>query len=302
MTAETGNAGPVGYFHRKANEAGFVAITCTCGGNTSSGGGWNNHNPRITGWDDFDYISAVINRVRQSDNCNDAFVCGFSKGGHTAYAYACERPEMIKAVSSVDESMVPANVPTAPVPAIAFHGTADGLVSFTMGRDALETWRRLDGRSADVRTTARCCEQREDCQGSSSMAHRAPGTDVTGGSFPKAGAGARISGGATFARPTGCQAGTCGVERKEARPGPERRGRACPQAFPAFHPARACLSPPHSCRLELMRRIHLLSSALVLVLAFGCAGPRSTEVRMARSEISKAPSSSSTPGIGQMRP
>jgi poly(3-hydroxybutyrate) depolymerase len=148
MTAELGNAGPVGYFHRQAGQAGFISVTCTAGGkaNGDPSAGWDNQNPRTTGWDDIDYISEVISRVKQSDNCNDAFVCGFSKGGHMAYAYACERPGTVKAVGSVDEFMqLEANIPSAPLPAIALHGTADNAVSFTMGRDTLEAWRTLDG-------------------------------------------------------------------------------------------------------------------------------------------------------------
>ena len=43
-----------------------------------------------------DYTAEVIDRVRQSDNCNDAFICGLSKGGHMAYAYACVRPATLR--------------------------------------------------------------------------------------------------------------------------------------------------------------------------------------------------------------
>jgi poly(3-hydroxybutyrate) depolymerase len=140
--------GPATYFHRKANQAGFLVVSCSCAGNASGnpGTGWNNHNPRITGWEDMDYTTEVINRVRLSDNGNDAFICGFSTGGHTAYAYACERPSTLKAASSVDEFMgLTTNIPTAPLPVIAFHGTSDGAVSYTMGKDTLDAWRTLDG-------------------------------------------------------------------------------------------------------------------------------------------------------------
>ena len=74
---------------------------------------WNNDDPRITGWEDMDYTTEVINRVKQSDNCNDAFICGLSKGGHMAYAYACERPATLKAACSVDEFMgLTSNIPS----------------------------------------------------------------------------------------------------------------------------------------------------------------------------------------------
>jgi poly(3-hydroxybutyrate) depolymerase len=140
--------GPYAFFHRKADQAGFVSITCSSAGNSSGdpGTGWKNHDPRTIGYEDIDYITEVINRVKQSDHCTDAFIWGFSTGGHTAYAYACERPWMVRAVSSVDEFMgLTSNIPTAPLPVIAFHGTADTSVSYTLGRDTVDAWRMLDG-------------------------------------------------------------------------------------------------------------------------------------------------------------
>jgi hypothetical protein len=93
-----------------------------------------------------DYATAVIDRVTLSDNCNDAFICGLSKGGHMAYAYACERPDKLKAACSVDEFMgLTSNIPTAPVPIIAFHGTADSNVPYTMGKDSADAWRTING-------------------------------------------------------------------------------------------------------------------------------------------------------------
>src|SRR6185436_18226620 len=72
-----------------------------------------------------------------------------SKGGHMAYAYACERPQKIKAASSVDEFMNRwQNVPAVPVPIISFHGTADGNVPYYMGRDSIDLWRAENGLTA----------------------------------------------------------------------------------------------------------------------------------------------------------
>src|SRR5664279_1182207 len=86
-------------FHRKAGQAGFIVVTCAFAGNSTGnpGTGWNADNPRISGYEDYDYLTEVINRVKASENSNDAFITGLSKGGHIALAYACERPGMIKA-------------------------------------------------------------------------------------------------------------------------------------------------------------------------------------------------------------
>ncbi len=136
---------PAGFLHRKADQAGFVVVSCSWSGN-SSGAGWSNHGSQSDGPEDMDYTTEVIHRVRQSENANDAFICGFSAGGHTAYAYACERPALLKAACSVDEFMgLTTNLPTAPLPIIAFHGTADGAVCYTMGKDTVDAWRMLDG-------------------------------------------------------------------------------------------------------------------------------------------------------------
>ncbi len=149
-------SGSATFFHRKADQAGFVVVSCAIPGN-SLGTVWNNDNPRVTGFEDYDYITAVINQVKLSDNCNDAFICGLSKGGHTSYAYACERPATIKAASSVDEFMgLTSNIPSTPVPIIAFHGTLDSNVPYTMGKDSVDAWRAIDGLSGVAPVTT--CE------------------------------------------------------------------------------------------------------------------------------------------------
>ena len=139
---------PATYLHRKADQVGFLVVSCTFSGNSTGnpGTGWVNDDPRIAGPEDYDYISEVINRVKASENGNDVFLTGLSKGGHTCLAYACERPGMIKAASSVDEFMqLTSNVPTAPVPMILFHGTSDTNVPYAMVRDTVDAWRGTNG-------------------------------------------------------------------------------------------------------------------------------------------------------------
>jgi poly(3-hydroxybutyrate) depolymerase len=138
------NGGPAGFFQHRADLGGFLVVSCSFSGNSTGTPGtqWNAGNPAITGYEDIDYVSAVINRVRASDNANDAFIAGLSKGGHISLAYACVRPSMIRAASSVDEFMgLTTNIPSAPVPVLMFHGTLDTNVPYTMSKDTLDAWR-----------------------------------------------------------------------------------------------------------------------------------------------------------------
>ncbi len=137
------SSGPAGMLNAKAAQAGFVVVSCSFSGNSTGTPGtvWVNDNPRIAGYEDYDYITEVINRVRASDNCNDAFIIGLSKGGHTSFAYACECPSMIKAAGPFDEFMsLTLNLPSAPVPMIVFQGTADSSVPYVMVKDSVDAW------------------------------------------------------------------------------------------------------------------------------------------------------------------
>lgn len=125
MEASAGS-GAASFLNTKTGQMGFVVVSCSFSGNFTGTPGtvWNNDNPRITGWEDFDYTDQVITRVRASDNCNDAFITGISKGGHMSWAYACERPSMLKVAGPIKEFMgLTSNIAQAPVPIIAFEGT-----------------------------------------------------------------------------------------------------------------------------------------------------------------------------------
>src|SRR5204863_8244269 len=99
------DGGADGAINTKANQMGFVVVTCEFSGNSTGTPGtvWVNDDPRIVGWEDYDYVDQVIAQVRASDNCNDAFVTGISKGGHMTCAYACERPPTRKVTGPTDE-------------------------------------------------------------------------------------------------------------------------------------------------------------------------------------------------------
>ena len=128
---------PATFFRRKADEAGFVLVSCVIVGHTS---------PRERGFEDVDYITAVIDRVAAAENCGDAFVCGLSMGGHMVCAYACERPAKIRAGADLDEFMgLTTNVPTAPVPMIFFHSTKDEAVPYAKVKDTVDAWRATNG-------------------------------------------------------------------------------------------------------------------------------------------------------------
>ncbi len=150
------NGGPAAFFHSRADQAGFVVVSCSFSGNSSGtpGTGWNADNPRITGFEDYDYLSEVIRRVSAVENSVDAFITGISKAGHMTMAYACERPSTIRAAGPVDEFMgLTSNLPSAPVPMIVFQGTLDTNVPYTMVTDTVDVWRAVDGVSRSTPVT-----------------------------------------------------------------------------------------------------------------------------------------------------
>jgi poly(3-hydroxybutyrate) depolymerase len=147
-SGDTGSADSV--LNTKANAMGFVVVTCEFSGNSTGTPGtvWVNDNPRVVGWEDYDYVSQVITQVRASDNCNDAFITGLSKGGHMSWAYACEKPGMIKAAGPMDEFMnLVTNIPQVPVPIIVLQGTADASVPYTLVKDTADAFLAVNGLS-----------------------------------------------------------------------------------------------------------------------------------------------------------
>ena len=139
---------PAAFFHQRADQAGFLVVSCSYAGNSTGtpGSVWINGNPATDGMEDYDYATEVIHRVQAAENGGDAFITGLSKGGHMALAYACARPSMIRAAASVDEFMgLTTNIPSGPVPMIMFHGTHDLNVPYVMAKDTFDVWRAVDG-------------------------------------------------------------------------------------------------------------------------------------------------------------
>jgi poly(3-hydroxybutyrate) depolymerase len=141
------NSGPATFFRDIAGKAGFVIVSCSFSGNTSGtpGTGWTADDPHISGWEDFDYFDEVMRQVAASQNAGDAFMTGISKAGHMTQAYACERPQKLRATGPLDEFMgLTSNIPTAPVPLIMFQGTLDTNVPYTMVKETVDVWRAVD--------------------------------------------------------------------------------------------------------------------------------------------------------------
>ncbi len=140
-------SGPATFFRDTARSAGFIIVSCSFSGNSSGTPGtvWTADDPRLAGYEDYDYLDEVIRRVRVAENASDAFITGISKAGHMTEAYACERPRNIRAAGPLDEFMQRENLPSAPVPLIMFQGTLDTNVPYTMAKDTLDVWRAVNG-------------------------------------------------------------------------------------------------------------------------------------------------------------
>lgn len=87
---------------------------------------------------DVSFISDLIDQLQQDYTIDPAriYVNGMSNGGGMTYLLACKLPERIAAVGSVSGAyLYPLEdcQPARPVPLIAFHGTADPIVTFTGG-------------------------------------------------------------------------------------------------------------------------------------------------------------------------
>lgn len=86
--------------------------------------------------DDGAFVTQLLDRIAVSDCIDTArvYTTGFSVGGLMAALAACVAGDRIAAVASVAGALLPDPCPTtAPVPIIAFHGTADRVMPATGG-------------------------------------------------------------------------------------------------------------------------------------------------------------------------
>lgn len=140
--------------HRKADEAGFVAVYPNGTGRGTflvwnAGGFWNAAGRP----DDVAFIAAVLDDLATVVPVDPrrVYACGLSNGGMMCYRLAAELPDRIAAVAPVAGAlMVPEPAATGrPVPLIHFHGTRDTLVPYGDGG-------RLAGGAPSARRWASC--------------------------------------------------------------------------------------------------------------------------------------------------
>lgn len=111
-----------------ADEHGFVVVTPEGAGAPQH---WNWRKVAAES-DDVRFVSDLLARL-DSELCLDpgrVFVAGFSDGAAMSRVLACDLPDRFAAVGVVASPSVPC---VAPIPMIAFHGTADPLVPFEGG-------------------------------------------------------------------------------------------------------------------------------------------------------------------------
>ncbi len=145
VMADSAGEGAHSEFNTQSDRYGIVIVSCDFDGN-SAGGGWINDDPAWVGPEDFDFTSEVIRQIKLSDNCNDFFITGLSKGGHMSYAFAAARPGEIKGACSIEEfTQLAANIPSAPLPLMSVIGTADSSISYALSKDSMDQWRAVNG-------------------------------------------------------------------------------------------------------------------------------------------------------------
>lgn len=125
-----------------AEDEGFLAVHPTgASGPGDSRNSWELAQFDVPGRDDLAMVDDVIDRL-VTEFCADPariYSTGLSNGGFFTALLVCERADRIAAAASIAGVSHPDGCsPSRPVPFIAFHGTADEVVTFDGGRSALE--------------------------------------------------------------------------------------------------------------------------------------------------------------------
>ena len=121
-----------------AEEKGFIVVYPLGSGTPPAWQLYNYKDPTANPTMDILFISNLIDHLAERYNVDPTriYANGLSNGGGMSYALACVLSERIAAVGSVVGAYfypLEACQPTRPVPLIAFHGTADKLVSYHGG-------------------------------------------------------------------------------------------------------------------------------------------------------------------------
>ena len=90
------------------------------------------------------YLASLIEEVETRFNVDHdrVYLVGYSDGGFMSYRFACDHPDLIVAFACLASSNLSNCTPSAPVPVLDVHGTADNSVAYQNGVTALERWVR----------------------------------------------------------------------------------------------------------------------------------------------------------------
>jgi polyhydroxybutyrate depolymerase len=106
--------------------------------------------------DDVRFIKGLVERLSTEIRVDKSkvFAAGYSDGGAMAYRLACELSDRFTAIASVAGRLdLQSCHPARPVSILEMHGTADTIVAYARGADAVQQWVALDGCSGDPRQT-----------------------------------------------------------------------------------------------------------------------------------------------------
>ena len=105
-------------------------------------GGWNAGvcclAPVADDIDDIDFLSTVIDEVKDEVPISDVYMVGHSNGGMMAFRYACEKPEGIAAFGSMAGTNAAGCSVPEPITMLHIHSIDDGIVPFEGGQSALD--------------------------------------------------------------------------------------------------------------------------------------------------------------------
>jgi polyhydroxybutyrate depolymerase len=88
--------------------------------------------------DDIEFLSTVIDEVKDEIPISDVYMVGHSNGGMMAFRYACEKPEGITAFGSMAGTNADGCSVSEPITMLHVHSIDDGVVPFEGGQSALE--------------------------------------------------------------------------------------------------------------------------------------------------------------------
>ena len=105
-------------------------------------GGWNAGvcclAPVADDIDDIDFLSTVIDEVKDETPISEVYMVGHSNGGMMAFRYACEKPDGIAGFGSVAGTNAAGCTVPEPITMLHVHSIDDGIVPVDGGQSALD--------------------------------------------------------------------------------------------------------------------------------------------------------------------